>query len=167
MSVCRIENRDRDQDAILGCTSKESGDPEVSNSRSSTNRRPRDSLNECVVARFAESGPRRIRSREEETQAKERQEESTMRNVRGSWLTEPLSESGTGGSVRKKGCEVKNRTSLEGRFLGLLDARKAPTFVLQESQPDEGVTGTPLEREASSYIPKRRERSHNRGWRCI
>jgi hypothetical protein len=32
-----------------------------------------------------------------------------MRNVRGSWLTEPLSESGTGGNVRKKGCEVKKQ----------------------------------------------------------
>lgn len=54
MSVCRIGNRDRDQDPILGCTSKESGDPKASDSRSSTNCRPRDSLNECVVARFAE-----------------------------------------------------------------------------------------------------------------
>ena len=122
MSVCRIENRDRDQDAILGCTSKESGDPEVSNSRSSTNRRPRDSLNECVVARFAE---RRIRSREEETQAKERQEESTMRNVRGSWLTEPLSESGTGGSVRKKGCEVKKQNKLGKKVFGFVGCQES------------------------------------------
>lgn len=51
--------------------------------------------------------------------------------------------------MRKKGCEVKKQTSFEGRF-GFVGCEESTDLVLQESQPDGGVTGTPLEREASS-----------------
>jgi hypothetical protein len=92
-----------------------------------------------VVARLAEV------IQNVETGAKERQRKGTMRNVRGNWLTELLSK------MRDKRRREDSLIKLqeEVRKEGLLDVRKAPTCVLQESQADRGlVTGAPLEAEA-------------------